>query len=981
MKKSKEGEDSLHNNNQTQSEFENGQLFHQQFYSKIFLIFAVFIITLALLLSQIVHQEKYRELLVKKQINPSTALIKQIQLLHNQEALLEQVINTTELTVLAEKHAQLTAGNQKLTKLAGSYQSQYLTWQKQYLDSDKLLQRLVKVRLRNQSLKQNVISTIETLLQTESGNKDNSNAINENKTLNQHYQALQFILQGFQNLNFQTTPQYFSKLRTEIEQLLTAIDQAEFELFNQALLETLEQLLTGQENVLAKWQGYLRISQQYQQFINKQIGEVQQVNAELMTSQVPDVMATALVASPFERVLHQFTAELPKSVIYSVLWWVTAGLLLLAIYFCYRLSEAIRKRMQQLVNYCQQAISANPTNIDFGSLSYEEEQLLHTFDEVKNISQREIEYKELVKLHDKVIVQLAEQSTRVNQLNEQVGSEKEQQQKVLQQQLRVQQSQYQYLQRAIEQTRSHLSAQILKPQELNLIKCFQQINQWQLINALILEERVLKLTDVNLASELNVTLLNEYPILRQGKHQLSLKVSDQIATEVKLDIQVFSQLIRCFVELVTKEQTSNRIELSLQVKDKDFAQQRVLVTANIVSKNKAKGLPLALQKLQDVGQLTPEDALSYHYDLLLKKLHGSDTEMILTELGYQCRFILPLASVGEPSRIQKNTKVNEEEGPHSDSMKDLFAGKSLKSLLLSKEKQPVKPFSSSNIEVILAVKEPQHYINLFAQLHWLSCHVHVVNHETQMLELWQSGCFNMVITEFDTLLLSQELNKHKRLEQSSAKVILNIAKQIEIQDCKQSGLPNAWQLRQITPDIPLEELCSYLSPWFGSEKVEDKAEVVDATQAKITTKQITKSTENSSAKNKKAQVALSKLTDKNQASETFNLNRYIKHQGSAELAFYMLDEYLVDNHHYFSALSDAMKKHEKNKAQVAVDELMVNAKILAATELQHMCEHWNQLLSSELKSIKPALITKLLSKTQQAINVLSQNAQQLKVNS
>jgi hypothetical protein len=65
----------------------------------------------------------------------------------------------------------------------------------------------------------------------------------------------------------------------------------------------------------------------------------------------------------------------------------------------------------------------------------------------------------------------------------------------------------------------------------------------------------------------------------------------------------------------------------------------------------------------------------------------------------------------------------------------------------------------------------------------------------------------------------------------------------------------------------------------------------------------------------------------------FDVALYIKHQGTVELAMYMLDEYLESNDESFTELCHAIKVKNKPSAEQAIMVLMQNARILAADKL------------------------------------------------
>jgi hypothetical protein len=127
------------------------------------------------------------------------------------------------------------------------------------------------------------------------------------------------------------------------------------------------------------------------------------------------------------------------------------------------------------------------------------------------------------------------------------------------------------------------------------------------------------------------------------------------------------------------------------------------------------------------------------------------------------------------------------------------------------------------------------------------------------------------------------------------------------------------------------------------------------------------------------------LTMNDQVKSAFDLELYIVNQGSAELAFYMLDDYVVENLALVTVLTQALARDDFKVASDSITSLLRNGKILAATKLIDFCRHWQALLSMQYSSsvtIKEehreknaALQAQLLIKTEQEVTVIARYAQ------
>jgi len=109
--------------------------------------------------------------------------------------------------------------------------------------------------------------------------------------------------------------------------------------------------------------------------------------------------------------------------------------------------------------------------------------------------------------------------------------------------------------------------------------------------------------------------------------------------------------------------------------------------------------------------------------------------------------------------------------------------------------------------------------------------------------------------------------------------------------------------------------------------------------------------------------------------QSFNFERYIKHQGSTELALYMLEEYTSENTLLFERLSKAFAINDVDNAEVIIKALSVNAKILAAGNLLIICQQWQELISQQVIDSNNKLQIRLLDNTNLAIKAITLHAE------
>jgi hypothetical protein len=112
-------------------------------------------------------------------------------------------------------------------------------------------------------------------------------------------------------------------------------------------------------------------------------------------------------------------------------------------------------------------------------------------------------------------------------------------------------------------------------------------------------------------------------------------------------------------------------------------------------------------------------------------------------------------------------------------------------------------------------------------------------------------------------------------------------------------------------------------------------------------------------------------------SQSFNFHCYIQHQGSLELAIYMLDEYTQENSQLMVKLSQEFSSNHSDNVGVIIDRLLVNSRILAASHLLQLCNDWKVTINAKgvNNSFQPQIV--LLKETQQAVNAINTYAKSM----
>lgn len=265
-------------------------------------------------------------------------------------------------------------------------------------------------------------------------------------------------------------------------------------------------------------------------------------------------------------------------------------------------------------------------------------------------------------------------------------------------------------------------------------------------------------------------------------------------------------------------------------------------------------------------------------------------------------------------------------------------------------------FYPSQVEVLLGVSEPNKNGVLIRILHWLGLQVTLVSQPAQLERLWQSGQFSVVITEFSAFDINIKDSKN---------VVHGIFALKQSGDNKQGffhelTLPKSWYGDYLAPALDIQKLTQQLSPWLKSGVSRgEKADLLTTRQQqrKNIKRQITAQSSLSENVDVNSETVLS-MADIEQSldfpldlepeseptDDAFDLNKYAQNQGSAELAAFMLDEYLADISANTQALSKGIDEQNYDLAEQILQSLIKLAKVIAATPLLTQCEELSQMI-------------------------------------
>jgi len=249
----------------------------------------------------------------------------------------------------------------------------------------------------------------------------------------------------------------------------------------------------------------------------------------------------------------------------------------------------------------------------------------------------------------------------------------------------------------------------------------------------------------------------------------------------------------------------------------------------------------------------------------------------------------------------------------------------------------------SQLDLLLAVQDPQAHQPLYRLLRWLGFNVYVVSHNEALQEQWRSGRFMILVTEFDEmpetdLAVGNSINR-------SIFTLDNALCSNKLQKTKDN-----WQVATLPPLEDFSKFIKSFEPWL----IEQFSYQAPATKTvtNIPETQVTSKTSKPSAKN---DMLLEELS-------AFDIVKFAENQGGAELAGLMLEEYVGGINELIEQLSNAISSADRSKAAHCLDEMTTLAKIIAAPDILQaiskiealLCELSSPMLANEMIELKLA---------------------------
>lgn len=943
----------------------NAKPFYQYFTVYILTIFFIVVIALSSVLFFLFQQSKHSQALITEQLVPLQTLLLQQTYLINTNKLIDDILQNGNADEFISLQQQLSLQSKKLSLLKSDHKRNYQQWLSSNNLAIHIVSRIESSDTSNEVLKNQALIQLDTLLDAIKiqfnilVGKQQKNST-QAKLLSTVENELNSIAIMLKRLNLKMPLSEFEQLRDRIDVTFTtnySKKLAEQPKSRQGMADIVRDLIRFEDlilkrGVLEKWQEHLRLMDDYQQQLVIQQQQLKNILYSSSSHSQGVYKAPINYINANQNIFKVQQLKNEVMILFALVLSGVAGLLWL-----------IRRRMksasQQAVTCIVRALEREKTPLikctdDF--YSTESEQLVNKIEKIQSSNCSESEYQTLMdtnkKLEEKVLkgkatqeklklkYEILEQDTSVKDTSHLLIEQrrcKALNLAAIKQLVLLGNSALTTSISASNENDSSVKNNYLYQAHLQGRDLVRQLRQASCYSYLHSNDALLILNDVNLTAQIQAIVFNLRNELLRSNNSLSVSFDEKILTEVNLDAELFSEMLRVFIRLLFSNKTDRQLALNLTLVDKNKGQQKICFSGEIECADETRKLPLTLQSFND--ESIEKSELGDYFNTVLRFQHGDDIHVKRTDIGYQFGFTLPLAV------------VNNQQGQY-------YPVLSLPGHLADIENICVKlaaKYLEMPIEVLLAVKIPEQYQRLQQLLQGAGLQVTFVSCEVMLQKNWQSGRFAVLMTDIDcqpfTPFMVDEGNQPSG-RSTLVRGVFSLGNFTGI-TTKANGYSH-WIVGKLSATSTVDELITVIRPWIREQKLD-----ISLSQ-KVRQPNL----------NKEVNTGISA----GNVPVSFNVEQYIKHQGSAELAIFMLDEYTVENILLVEKLSHAFMNDDAINANVAIQALLVNSKILAADYLLHLCQHWKKLLINQALDKSNKVQISLLIKTKKAVQDISHYA-------
>lgn len=857
---------------------------------------------------------------------------------------LSQLAQTIDNALLATNGEQLYSHHQRLldvtqnlATIASAQQASFQSQLTEVRSLSKLAQRIQQHSQRNEKLKQAVLTQLQLL-------SESLNAIDTEIIESEQLAALNLSLQQsrltIESLSLSSSKTSFDLLKATLANAikLTGLSESQTIESNQEFinrLEDLNKLLYSEQSVLAKWQGYLRLARQYKEQLVVIQNKVKQISLQL------DVISKVKSTTKLEQQLASYgieTGEQQITRLLTVLIFVLLFSLILVLYLYYQKVKSSLKKVVAHVKQCAQTDNV----VELGYFCLEVEQLTGVVTTLKQHAHLQEELNSSLALLSEQAKDIARLSDENNTLQQQVVSENRNYQARLEALLSEHKAKIIRLRQTIAVTIVQMANecnQLVSTRPLRYIDA--TLSQWQYGISLRSAGHSLSLSDVNLVSLIQASIFNLSQEFSRYENTICLKISEQVNSSIKVDTLLFTHFLRVFSQLLMLDHQKAKLVLEVKLRDKRHGQQIIQLVGKAITKQKA--MPQCLQDFQS-GEADNTGLLAT-FNLLLQQLHSEEPLLSLLDTGYQLSVNVPIAIVADQTVASDAATLSKASENSFNNL--LLAEKDFTGIIAKAQQSQL--YHNGPHSVLLGVNVLTEHHKLLGYLAWLGIGVELEVNESRLQQRWLTGRYSLLLTEFNI-----DANLYYTVDDNQEECsLLRGIFMINDQSLLSAKHGKKWRVGNVKANANLTELAEVLAPWL----IHQKQSLTDQVVSPLDTATVVAQAANAAP----TKVNLPPVIEASNVALDFE--RYLQHQANVELALFMLDDYLHNIELNVVNLASALAKQQQDKAQIAVELIHKDAKILAASHLKQLAIHWLTLLASEEGLANKALIKKLLSKT------------------
>jgi hypothetical protein len=939
--------------------------FYQLFSLYFIAIWLFFTCTISVSILYFYFQNKQSQVVVTQQLQPLNIKFLHQSYLVKANSIIDRMLEKNKMDQLLSLQEKLFEQNQHITSLNPLVHNLEPQWPVNNKTVTNLLASIATQHTSNVGLTKNALIQLNSLRDVLTQRLNNKNIVSEDKSLLLRIQGnIIRIITLFERLNLQTSINNFEQLQWYIDETFVKGFVA---LLTIKKNKGMNEVISGfthfedtvlQRGLLTKWQGNLRMMSRYQQKVlatKKQLNESlerlsENVDSGYINTNTPLKKDIQTLAQR-DFLIGLIVAFLFCMVIMSTLLWL--------------LRSRIKAASEFTVEYINQAIvvhappQINEATPQSSKAFYSKElgQLLQTIEQLNNSLYSEDEYQMLKKENKELADKVAKNEKKYTQSVSGLESGHHEMPENRAQLFEQQRIQTLYL-ATINQLAllgcSAINHKVsTKEEDAYFFEAYMQgcevankIDQISYQHYLKADGSVLTLSDTNLLSLMQATVLNLESRIADANNEVSLVIDKKILPNVNLDIELFSELLNVFMKLLLSDNTEKRLRVSVQLIDKNSGQQTICFSGEVLSGNNIKQIPKALTTFNEAG--CEQSELVQYFNTLLQYQHGNDASASLTEQGYQLNFTVPLAVTNNIQQLIPLSIV-------------------LPTSLSAIERVIMKwasKYKEMPIEVLLAAREPVQYQRLQQLLTAIGLQVTFTSSEVMLQKYWQTGRFSILITEIEcspyiSFVSDEILDSQGKPILPRGVFTLDSTLSFTLDTQKRPG----WAQGKLSADSSFDTLIEAMIPW-----IKDRTDITV-----IANEIIPVSNESTLSETVEGEQGAKLSKDK----LSFNFERYIKHQGSIELALYMIDEYTGENVFLVDGLNKAFVTNDMAAAEAAMSALMINGRILAANDLLNTCQQWSKLIKQQGLDRNDKAQISLLNQINKKVKAISRHAESI----